>query len=323
MDKALPFEKEATSDAVVELLLNLRVQDVMTSDLVLAGPKDTMYGVQLSMKEHHCSGVPIVDHGSLVGMISMQNVLRAYEAGDIQAPAERYMSRDIMVLQNSMPVSFCVSYFDKYRFHRFPVLNSKSELVGMVTQYDVIRELLKAMTKQVEILEKATARQNAAGQLAKDGKAVGFASGNTAEPILLFDFEIEFFNFDNAGKASTTVKKFLKAEDVNPELSRRIGIASYELEINQVVHSIGGWMRYFLHNGDLIIEASDEGPGIADVEKALSPGFSTASDAVREMGFGAGMGLPNVIRVSDDFRIDSAPGKGTTVKAIFHLEETK
>jgi anti-sigma regulatory factor (Ser/Thr protein kinase) len=136
----------------------------------------------------------------------------------------------------------------------------------------------------------------------------------------LFDFETEFFNFENAGKASTTVKKFLKAEDINPEVTRRIGIASYELEINQVVHSIGGWMRYFLFNGDLIIEASDEGPGIEDVEKALSPGFSTASDAVRSMGFGAGMGLPNVIRVADYFHIESTPGKGTTVKAVFHLE---
>jgi CBS domain-containing protein/anti-sigma regulatory factor (Ser/Thr protein kinase) len=320
MDNALPFETEATSDAVVELLLNLRVQDVMTRDLVTAGPKDTMYEVQLSMKEHQCSGVPVVDNGALVGMISMQNVLRAFEAGDIQAPAERYMSRNILVLQNSMPLSFCVSYFDKYRFHRFPVLNNKSELVGLVTQYDMIRELLKAMTRQVEILEKAAARQNASQTT---GKESGSGLLKSETPVLLFDFETEFFNFENAGKASTTVKKFLKAEDVNPELTRRIGIASYELEINQVVHSIGGWMRYYLHKGDLIIEASDKGPGIDDVEKALSPGFSTASDAVREMGFGAGMGLPNVIRVSDDFHIESTPGKGTTVKAIFHLEGAK
>ena len=319
MENALPFAKEAASDAVVELLLNLRVQDVMTCNLVVAEPKDTMYAVQLQMKEKRCSGVPIVDKGALVGMISMQDVLRTYEAGGIQAPAERYMSRNIMVLQDSMPVSFCVSYFDKYRFHRFPVLNSKSELVGLVTQYDVIRELLKAMTKQVEVLEKAAAHQNVSSIGGKDA-GTGFIKPD--EPVLLFDFETERLNFANAGKASTTVKKFLKAEEVNPELTRRIGIASYELEINQVVHSIGGWMRYFLHNGDLIIEATDGGPGIDDIEKALSPGFSTAGDAVRSMGFGAGMGLPNVIRVADDFKIESTPGKGTTVKATFHLEET-
>jgi anti-sigma regulatory factor (Ser/Thr protein kinase) len=191
----------------------------------------------------------------------------------------------------------------------------------MVTQYDVIRELLKSMTKQVAALEKAAARQNVPSPPAKEGKAGGLTPGQTAEPILLFDFETEFFNFENAGKASTTVKKYLKAEDINPEITRRIGIASYELEINQVVHSIGGKMRYYLHNGDLIIEAADVGPGIEDVEKALRPGFSTASDAVRNMGFGAGMGLPNVIRVADDFHIESTLGKGTTVKAIFHLGE--
>jgi anti-sigma regulatory factor (Ser/Thr protein kinase) len=228
-----------------------------------------------------------------------------------------------MVLQNNMPVSFCVSYFDKYRYHRFPVLNSKSELVGMVTQYDVILELLKAMTIKVAILEKAAARQSASPVPSSSGKETGKAILKSDEPVLLFDFETDRLDFDNAGKASTTVKKFLTAEDVNPEITRRIGIASYELEINQVVHSIGGMMRYFLHNGDLIIEAADMGPGIEDVEKALSPGFSTASDEVRSMGFGAGMGLPNVIRVADDFHIESKPGKGTTVKATFHLEEPK
>jgi len=105
--------------------------------------------------------------------------------------------------------------------------------------------------------------------------------------------------------------------NVDPALTRRIGIASYELEINQVVHSDGGIMRYYITPEKLTIEAVDTGPGIADVEKALTEGFSTASDRVRALGFGAGMGLPNTRRVSDGFQIKSEVGKGTTVHSWF------
>lgn len=109
---------------------------------------------------------------------------------------------------------------------------------------------------------------------------------------------------------------------IEPALSRRIGIASYELEINQVVHSHGGIMRYYITPEKLTIEAIDTGPGIPDLEKALTEGFSTATERVRALGFGAGMGLPNTKRVSDDFMIKSTQGVGTTVRASFTLPST-
>lgn len=118
------------------------------------------------------------------------------------------------------------------------------------------------------------------------------------------------------------LKKILKANGVDQAINRRVGIASYELEINQVVHSQGGIMRYTITPEKLIIEAIDTGPGLPDIEKALTEGFSTATDRIRSLGFGAGMGLPNTKRVSDLFHIESSMEKGTTVRVTFNLKGT-
>ncbi|MBN2619168.1 MAG: histidine kinase, partial [Spirochaetales bacterium] len=101
---------------------------------------------------------------------------------------------------------------------------------------------------------------------------------------------------------------------------RRVAVASYELEINQVVHSEGGTIKAIFDKDKITIIAKDRGPGIPDLDKALTEGFSTANDWIRSLGFGAGMGLPNSKRVSDDFLIESSP-KGTKVTVIFNITE--
>ena len=174
----------------------------------------------------------------------------------------------------------------------------------MVTAPDVISKLLVALNREVERLEiPAEPEQN-----------------QKAERVI--EFKTEPFNFEIAGQASTGIKKTLKAAGVDPQVTRRIGIASYELEINQVVHSEGGVMRYFISPDKLVIEAADRGPGIPDIEKAMTEGFSTATDRVRALGFGAGMGLPNTKRVSDEFHIESSAEKGTLVRSTFNLKGT-
>jgi anti-sigma regulatory factor (Ser/Thr protein kinase) len=106
-------------------------------------------------------------------------------------------------------------------------------------------------------------------------------------------------------------------------LIRRIAIACYELEINQVVHSDGGIIRCSIMPDKVTITAIDTGPGIEDVNQALREGYSTANDYIRSLGFGAGMGLANTQRVSDDFSINSALGKGTTVRSVVFVSSAK
>jgi anti-sigma regulatory factor (Ser/Thr protein kinase) len=138
------------------------------------------------------------------------------------------------------------------------------------------------------------------------------------------EFTTTHYDFETAGRASTEIKKALKQRNFDPKLIRRIAIASYELEINQVVHSAnGGVMRCSILPDKVVIIATDTGPGIEDVSLALKEGYSTATEYVRSLGWGAGMGLANTKRVSDEFTIESAVGKGTTVRSVVFVNSSK
>lgn len=120
-------------------------------------------------------------------------------------------------------------------------------------------------------------------------------------------------DFKAAGKSSSNIKSNLKAIGIDALILRKIAIISYEAEINIVIHSYGGNLYCDLYEDKIIIVSEDRGPGIPDIEKAMTEGFSTASESVRELGFGAGMGLPNMKRYSDGFEIESSEN-GTIIK---------
>ncbi len=132
-------------------------------------------------------------------------------------------------------------------------------------------------------------------------------------------FRIRKNDFIHAGEASISLKNILKSMNFDPSLIRRMAICSYEGEINVVMHGGDGTMVLEIFSDHLIMEISDNGPGIKDINLAMTEGFSTATDEQREMGFGAGMGLPNMSRNSDEFRIDSQVGAGTKVYMLFKL----
>ena len=133
-------------------------------------------------------------------------------------------------------------------------------------------------------------------------------------------FHIEGSDFVNAGKASSSVKAVLKQLNVDPKLIKRVVIALYETEVNVVAHAHRGEIRARIDEDRISIEVEDEGPGIPDIGKAMQEGYSTASRQVREMGFGAGMGLPNIRRNSDEMDITSVPGEGTRVRIVNRLK---
>ncbi|MBN1985939.1 MAG: ATP-binding protein [Prolixibacteraceae bacterium] len=127
-------------------------------------------------------------------------------------------------------------------------------------------------------------------------------------------FEIKGGDFTHAGKASSKIKKVLKQLNVDAKMIKRIVIAVYEAEVNVVAHAHNGVLRTIIGNDSIEVVIKDEGPGIENVEKAMEAGFSTASKAVREMGFGAGMGLPNIQKNADELEITSEINKGTMVR---------
>ena len=130
---------------------------------------------------------------------------------------------------------------------------------------------------------------------------------------LIFNFDVDGKDFTSAGQASVQIKKNLRQLGINPEIIRRVSIAMYEGEINMVIHAGGGEATAKVFEDRIEIILKDNGPGIKNIEQAMQEGYSTAPDRIRSLGFGAGMGLPNMKRYTDSMEIDSTVGVGTTV----------
>lgn len=136
---------------------------------------------------------------------------------------------------------------------------------------------------------------------------------------LTFHFDVDGEDFTSAGQASVQVKKNLRRLGISPEIIRQVSIAMYEGEINMVIHAGGGNADVVVSEDKIEIILADKGPGIADIDLAMQEGYSTATDSVRSLGFGAGMGLPNMKRYTDEMTIDSVVGEGTTIKMVVNL----
>ncbi|MGD8963004.1 MAG: ATP-binding protein [Desulfobacterales bacterium] len=140
-------------------------------------------------------------------------------------------------------------------------------------------------------------------------------------PQLRKSFPIKARDFIRAGEASINVQNLLKSMDFNPRLIRRVAICGYESEMNVVMHGGDGTLSIEVDDEKLVLEIIDDGPGIEDIELAMQAGYSTANDDHREMGFGAGMGLPNMKKNSDRIKIESQKNDGTVVRMVFFIPE--
>lgn len=136
---------------------------------------------------------------------------------------------------------------------------------------------------------------------------------------ITLDYRISSEDFTRAGEASSDVKSKLKKMGVHPEAVRKVAIAMYEGEINMVIHAQGGVITVHITTEQVEMILADVGPGIPDIELAMQAGYSTAPDSVRSLGFGAGMGLPNMKKYSDEMEIDTVIGKGTTIRMVVNL----
>ena len=130
-------------------------------------------------------------------------------------------------------------------------------------------------------------------------------------------YPVEKGAFETAGEVSGTIKRMLRKLGVPSQVIRRVSVASYEVELNLVIHSLGGQMEITIEPESVTLDVSDRGPGIPDLDLAMQEGWSTASDEVRTLGFGAGMGLPNMKRNADEFDIQSKVGVGTNIHMKF------
>jgi CBS domain-containing protein len=305
----VPISTDSSPGIVLELLYSLKVKDAMTSEVTAASPNASLRDVQNLMRDKAITAIPILDNGRLEGIVSIGDIIAALDSGTMDRRAADIMTTSLITLDADMPLSFAVTYFDRYKYGRFPVLDGTGRLCGIITASDILRRLLIALNEEIGRMERRMSERQP-----KDEGPI---------PMMEMSFGTTPHDFSKAGDASKRFKKALVERHCPVAIARKAAIASYELELNQVIHSTGGIMRMRVFDNSIEIMARDEGPGIADVELAMKEGYSTANEWVRSLGFGAGMGLPNTKRVSDDFSIQSKPGEGTMVRALIHWETTK
>ncbi|MBC8206377.1 MAG: CBS domain-containing protein [Kiritimatiellales bacterium] len=303
----VPLQLDDSALRIQELAYGLKVRDVMTCKIFAVTRTCTMRDVQTIMKNNGISGVPVVDDAHVVGIISMNDIMNAFVDGHMDDEVSRHMISDVQTLSDEVPVTFAMSAFSKHSFRRFPVVDHKNELVGIITPRNINLALIRELSRQLDELEEIGGQMKITGE----------------NKVFHRVYRLARYDFEHAGRASAELKKQLKARGISPKVIRRAAIASYELEINIVAHSHGGTFTVLIDDGRVRITANDFGPGIPDVDEAMTEGFSTANDWIRSQGFGAGMGLPNAKRVVDEFEIQSGVEMGTMVKAIIYLEKER
>ena len=289
---------------VEELVHRLKVFQAMDRDVVTVTPEMTMRDAQRTMRETRASGLPVVKDDRMVGIVTIEDIIEALDHGYIDEPIERWMTRDVVTVERNWPLSQAMSILDRTQFGRLPVLDESGSLCGVITPESVLRTLLGELNRLLSQDEKSAVTREVHERAA-----------------LRLKFDVAAGDFDRAGLASVQLKRELAARGVEPALQRRVAIATHEAETNLIIHSTsGGTIIVDLEPESIRLTVADAGPGIADVEQAMQPGFSTASDFVRSLGFGAGMGLPNIKRCADHFEIKSKQGLGTRLNLRFDLK---
>ena len=292
---------------VSELMYQLKVRDVMTRNVHTTTPRNTLRDVQHVMRDQRISGVPVVEGDRLVGIVSLDDIIRALDAGQIEQNVAEKMTNRVCTIAEHVSVVKAIDEMEKTHFGRLPVVDKANRLVGIITHWDVVKKLVDLLQ---DVALKAEERE-------RDSQTITPATA--AQDVVALEFDVEKDDFENAGLASSTVKKNLQARGVDPAAIRRVAVAMYEAEMNIIIHSLGGKLFVTIFPDHVVVKAIDRGPGIADVARAMQQGFSTASEKVREMGFGAGMGLPNIKRCADKFEIKSTLGTWTELTIEVNL----
>jgi CBS domain-containing protein/anti-sigma regulatory factor (Ser/Thr protein kinase) len=301
-------EKRKTTK-IQELTYELKVEDVMTRNVETVSSKMPISSLRDVLKNKRISGSPVIDEEELVGLISIEDFIKCLEQGEMDALIEDKMIKNIKTLYADEPLVHAVMRFEEYGFGRFPVISRKDKkLVGIITKSDIIKGVLK---KLESVYHDEEERKYRASHIFNDIVA--------DKLFFKFQYFVEGKNFDKAGEAATGLKKTLYRLGISPEIVRRAAISTYEAEINIVAFTKGGQIIAYLEPHQIRIVITDKGPGIPDIKKAMKPGFSTAPEWVRELGFGAGMGLPNIKKFTDKMTLRSTVEKGTRLVTIIKL----
>ena len=299
---------------VEELSYELKIADVMTRNIYTVTPDMQIVEVLDLFRRCRVSGAPVIADGKMIGIISLEDLIRAMERGNGHARVRSYMTANVMTVHSYDSVVTALETFARTHVGRFPVVDENGQLVGMLTKGDITSGTLKALQRDYQEEE---VRRYRASHLFED-----IVSDRTS---LILRYHIKRGDFTHGGQASSHIKRALLRLGANAQLARRCGIAIYEAEMNLIIHTTNGgviWVE--IESNQISMATIDDGPGIPDVTLARKAGWSTATAEVREMGFGAGMGLKNIERCVDEMTLESKVGEGTRLdmKILLQPEES-
>ena len=301
--------KDQEIGRVQELAHELKIGEVMTGKVITVACNDRVSDLREIFRVNKISGTPVLDGEGLVGIISVEDFIKCLANGEMGCPVREKMTKDVVVLYPDEPVVHAIHKFESSGFGRFPVVDRKTgRLVGILSKGDIIKGLLKKL--EIDYHEEEIRRYRASHI---------FVDVLADRTTISLRYDIIGGDFDRAGVAASTLKKTLSRLGFHPAVIRRITIATYEAEMNIVVFAEKGQILARIQPQSIELRVVDKGPGIADIEQAFQPGFSTAPEWVRELGFGAGMGLPNMKRSADKMELKSKVGKGTNLQMTFYL----
>ena len=298
---------------VEALSYDLKIREVMTAGVRTATPEMPLSEVLELLRINRISGLPVVEHDKLVGIVSLEDIVRALQKNELSAPTNQYMTREVVSVVSYESIVAAIRTFTEKQLGRLPVIDENQRLVGMITKGDITRGILVALQKDYKEEE---VRRYRASHLFED-----IISERTT---LVMRYTIKAGDLTQGGVASSHMKRALLRLGADPQITRRCCIAVYEAEMNLVIHTTnGGILKLEVEPHRITMSATDDGPGISDTEVVFQAGYSTATEQVRELGFGAGMGLVNMKRCVDEIKLESTVGKGTKlVMRIFIPNQT-
>ncbi len=292
---------------VQELVYELKIEQVMTRDVVVVTPNTMMTELMEILRLNRISGCPVVENGQLVGIVSLEDLIKTIARGEVESMVRDHMTSPVITVASHESVIEAVKRFSQFRVGRLPVVDTQKKLVGILTSGDITRGLLKAIQVDYHAEEISKYR---ASHIFED-----IASDQTS---LILRYKVKSKDFEHGGEASSKIKRALERLGGQPQVVRRVAIATYEAEMNIVIHTDnGGEIIAEIQPEQIRILAIDYGPGIPDIEMAMKPGYSTAPEWIRELGFGAGMGLFNIFRCADHMDLKSETGQGTRLEVLF------
>jgi CBS domain-containing protein/anti-sigma regulatory factor (Ser/Thr protein kinase) len=292
------------------LVYELDVESAMTKKVVSVSPELSMDKLREVFRANRISGVPVTKSGRLVGIVSLEDYIKWLADDGSPRKIGDVMTKKVETVYSDEPLVHVVGRLEGHGYGRLPVLNRKTgELSGIVTKGDVIESLL--MNLEIDYQEEEI----------RNYRTSRFFEEIIADTTQLnFVYEIKGRSIAEGGEVASSLKKTLKHLGIHPTVVRRAAIAMYEAEMNVIIYARKGKVQVSIDPTHIYLTVEDEGPGIPDVQAAMTPGFSTASEQVRELGFGAGMGLPNIKNNAETLKVSSVVGEGTKIEASFDME---